>query len=149
MAYKDDARRLAVESWAWQLLVPTRFADMDPNRHLNNTAIARLCEEGRVRFHWHLRKAHPAIGHPHFLVAHVGVDYLAEGHYPHDVTLGLAVTRVGSSSYTIAQGLFQVRQGALRAFALAESVLVHRDEAMRPLAMPAALTAALGEYGLR
>ena len=148
MALKDDPRRLDHDAYAFGLTVPTRFTDMDPNRHLNNVAIAQLCEEGRVRFHGLLRRERPEVGHPHFLVARVEVDYLAEGHYPYDAEVRTAVGTVGNSSYRIVQGLFQTIRGARRAFALADTVMVHRGEDMRPTAMADTLKAALATYGL-
>lgn len=149
MPYKDDVRRLRPDAWPWSVTLQTRFVDMDVNRHLNNTAIARLCEEGRVRFHWHIRSTFPEAGHPHFLVAHVGVDYLTEGFYPRDVTVRLAVVDVGRSSYRIAQGLFQRgKDDTEKAFALSETVMVHRGDDMRPAPMPEPLRAALGSFAL-
>jgi acyl-CoA thioester hydrolase len=142
MALKDDPRRMHAASYPWALIVPTRFTDMDPNRHLNNVAILQHCEEGRVRFLAMLRHTFPAIGQPHFVVAHVSADYLAEGQYPADITLALAVGTIGASSYRIVQGLFQ--NGT--AFALADSVLVHRNAALRPAPMPGELRNALAQF---
>ena len=147
-ALKDDARRLDYDAYALGQVVPTRFTDMDPNRHLNNVAIAQLCEEGRVRFHWLLRREHAEVGHPHFLVARVEVDYLAEGHYPHDAEVRTAVGEIGRSSYRIVQALFQTIRGQRRAFALADTVMVHRGDDMRPAPMPDVLKTALGAYSL-
>jgi len=140
---KDDPRRHNAAAYPWSLSIPTRFADMDPNRHLNNVAVSRLFEEGRVRFHMDMRKTHPEIGHPHFLVAHVAIDYLAEGNYPADTELRLAISHIGSSSYRIAKALFQ--HG--KAFALSDSVLVHRaTNAPGSAPMPDALKSALKGY---
>ncbi len=145
MALKDDPRRLDAARYRYAFATQTRFGDMDPNRHLNNVAIARLLEEGRVRFHDHLRAQHPGIGRPHFLVAHVAIDFLAEGRYPDDVTLRLAILSIGTSSYRIGQALFQSDQ----AIALADSVIVYRA-ADRPgsAPLPPALRQALEGYAL-
>ncbi len=142
---KNDPHRRTAAAYPWNLTLPTRFGDMDPNRHLNNVAVSRLFEEGRVRFHMHLREAHPEIGHPHFLVAHVAIDFLAEGHYPADVELRLAILGIGSSSYRIGKALFQ--NGT--PFALADSVLVHRAPGGAGSApLPPPLSAALKGYSL-
>ena len=98
---RNDPWRRDAGRYVFQLKLDTRFADMDPNRHLNNSAIARLYEESRVRFHIHLRANHTEIGHPHFLVARVEIDYLDEGHYPAPVQLGLGVLGVGEPSLTV------------------------------------------------
>lgn len=142
---KDDPRRHSAAAYPWSLSIATRFSDMDPNRHLNNVAVSRLFEEGRVRFHMGLRETNPEIGHPHFLVAYVAIDYLAEGTYPADTELRLAISQVGNSSYRIAKALFQ--NG--KAFALADSVLVHRAaNAPGSAPMPEVLKSALKGYSL-
>lgn len=145
MALKDDQRRLSHAGYPFALVVPTRFGDLDLHRHLNNVAVQRLFEEGRVRFHRHLRQTHPAIGWPHFLVAHQATDFLSEGQYPDDVDVRLGVGAIGSSSHRLALGLFQ--NG--RAFALADTVMVHRAaKGPGSAPLPEALRSALQEYAL-
>ena len=143
MALKDEGRRLEAGAYPFALTVPTRFGDMDPNRHLNNVAVSRLFEEGRVRFHMALREQHPDIGRPHFLVAHVAIDFLSEGQYPGDVEVRIGIVAVGGASYRLAQGLFQQE----RAIALADTVLVHRaPDGPGSAALPDTLRAVLGGY---
>ena len=76
---RGDPRRRELAAYPFRLDMVPRFGDMDPNRHLNNVAIARFYEEGRVRFHWHVRETHPEAGRFRVLVAHVAIDYLGEG----------------------------------------------------------------------
>ena len=140
---RNDPWRREADRYAFQLKVDTRFADMDPNRHLNDSAIARLYEEARVRFHMHLREHHREIGHPHFLVARVEIDYLDEGHYPTPVNLGLGVISVGGTSYRLGVGLFQND----RCIGLSDGVLVHRGE-KGPAPIPDILRATLESYAL-
>lgn len=120
---QDPARRLRA-TYPFTLTLDTRFGDMDPNRHLNNTAISRLYEEARVRFHMMIRSTHPEIGHPRFLVGRIEIDYLAEGHYPAPVTTGLGVISVGTRSYRVGVGLFQNDA----CIGLSDAVIVHRAE---------------------
>jgi acyl-CoA thioester hydrolase len=140
---RNDPWRREAGRYAFQLKLDTRFADMDPNRHLNNSAIARLYEEARVRFHIDLRARHLEVGQPHFLVARVEIDYLDEGHYPAPVNLGLGVISVGGSSYRLGVGLFQND----RCIGLSDAVLVHRGE-KGPAKIPDKLRAALESYAL-
>lgn len=126
MALKDEGWRLESAAYPVRLSLQTRYGDMDSNAHLNNVAIAQLIEESRVRFSRRLfgvTETSVAGQARSVLVAHVAIDYLAEGEYDADVESGVAVTRVGTSSYRLAIGLFQ--HGA--AFALADSVMVVRN----------------------
>ena len=141
---RSDPFRLTPGFYPWRLPLETRYGDMDDNAHLNNVAIARFYEEARVRFHASLRTAHPEIGDLQTLVAHLAIDYLAEGQYPQSVELGLGVLSFGSSSYRVAMGLFQ----GGHCIGLCDSVLVYRDGA-GPAPISPALRAALGEWAVR
>lgn len=143
---KADPRRRALAAYPASLTLETRFADMDVNGHLNNVAFARLFEETRVRFN-RAGPAAPAAGERRssFVVAHVAIDYLAEGNYPAPVTIGYAIARIGSSSFTVAMAAFQADQ----CIALCDSVLVHRDPATGPAPLPPALRERLEAMALR
>jgi acyl-CoA thioester hydrolase len=141
---RGHAWRYRPSAYPFQLEIATRFEDMDPNRHLNNTAIARLCEETRVRFHAHMRSSFRELGHPRFLVARVEIDYLAEGQYPVPVSTGLGVVSVGGKSYCVGLGLFQGGS----CIALSDAVMVFRGEG-GPAAIPDSLRAALMSFALR
>lgn len=140
---RHDPRRRDPASYPTSLTLETRFGDMDVNGHLNNVAFARLFEETRVRFN----RAGPLVtGRPSsFVVAHVAIDYLAEGNYPAPVTMGYAIARIGSSSFTVAMAAFQ--EGTC--IALCDSVLVHRDPATGPAPLPDALRTRLEALALR
>jgi acyl-CoA thioester hydrolase len=140
---RNDPWRREAGRYPFQLTLDTRFGDMDPNRHLNNSAIARLYEEARVRFHFALRRDHPQVGHPRFLIAHVEIDYLDEGLYPAPVNLGLGVLGVGTTSYRLGVGLFQ--NGAC--IGLSDAVMVFRGET-GAAKVPDILRAALESYAL-
>ena len=118
---RPPPERLQLSTYPWSHSLDPRFGDMDALRHLNNVAIARLYEDGRVRFTdgSGVRSALES-GHG-FLVAEVCIQYLAEGHYPDPLRVGCGVGRVGGSSFAIAQGLFQ----GGRCIGTAETTLVH------------------------
>lgn len=137
---KEAVWRLQAAAYASRLTLQTRYGDMDTNAHLNNTAIARLFEEVRVRSLSALHARTRGAEHGHrraaqVMIAHLSIDYLAEGEYPEPVEGAFAILGVGRSSYRLAMGLFQ--HG--KAFALAESVMVNLGEDRRPDAIPDAL----------
>lgn len=146
---KDDPRRRRPEAYPASLTLETRFADMDVNGHLNNVAFARLFEETRVRFN-RAGLAAMAQGQRRssFVVAHVAIDYLAEGNYPAPVTIGYAIARIGSSSFTVAMAAFQDGPGGPACIALCDSVLVHRDPDSGPSPIPPALRERLEAHRL-
>jgi acyl-CoA thioester hydrolase len=80
---------------------------MDPNRHVNNVAIARYFEEGRAAFvREMLRAVNPPLGGRRILV-NIAIQFLQEGKYPGEVEIGSAVSGIGRVSYQIRQHLFQ------------------------------------------
>lgn len=116
--------RRDVAAYPFSVTLQSRYGDMDANAHLNNVAIARLFEEARLRFHMGLRAETARIEPGAVMIAHVAIDYLAEGTYPADVLACVGVSKVGRRSYGLAIGLFQ----EARAFAIADCVMVHRGE---------------------
>lgn len=148
-ALKDEAWRLDPARYAVRETLQTRYGDMDANRHLNNVAVAQLVEEARVRFHRHLfgeSESGAALDRRAIIIAHVAIDYLAEGRYGADVETGVAVVMVGRRSYRLGIGLFQ--DGAV--MALAESVMVVREGgADAPSAIAGDMRARLEALGVR
>jgi acyl-CoA thioester hydrolase len=141
---KANPRRHLLTAYPWTAEMETRFADMDVNRHLNNVAFSRFFEETRIRFNWSLIEQGPPMDRPHYLVAHVAIDYLGEGSYPQPVTMAYAVGHIGRSSFRAEMAMFQ--QG--RCIALCDSVLVHRGPD-GPSPLPQALRARLEAFPLR
>jgi len=99
-----------------------RFSDQDAIGHINNVAFAAYVESGRVAFGRVMRSSE----HPDrdFILAHLSIDYLAQGHYPGEVRTGTRLVRLGRSSLTVGHGLF--KDGVC--IATAEGVLVHLSE---------------------
>ncbi len=120
---KPNPRRLELATYPHTFEITTRFADVDPQWHLNNVRIAEYYQEGRVSFHaamkveFNLERERGS----RTLVAHQSIDYLGEVAYPGTVTIGVGIARVGSTSYTIALGMFQ--NG--RCVGISDAVLVH------------------------
>ena len=83
-----------------------RYADLDPNDHVNNGAMNEYFEDGRVR----LRQSH--FGHlgkgtlSGFVLARYTVEYYRSLSFPGEVYIGSVVSRVGRTSYTLTQGVF-------------------------------------------
>ena len=137
----DLTDRAGYPTWTTDTI---RYADLDPNGHVNNGAINAYFEDGRVRF----RDQHLAgladdvlTG---FVLVSFSVRYLAQLHYPGSADIGTRVLRIGTRSYTLGQGLFEGE----RCVATAEVVTVRLDAATgRSAPLPEALREALARAG--
>lgn len=122
-----------------------RFQDLDRVGHVNNVAFCVYAESGRVDFAetvWPGSTAGNGIG---WTIVNFTLHFRAQAHYPGRVTIGTAVTRIGTSSLTMGQGLFMADDGTC--FATAESVLVWTDvKSGTALPVPDAMKAAAAPY---
>ena len=123
---RNDSGRRHLATYPFVLTLDMRFGDMDVWRHLNNVSAVQFYEEGRIRFMNHVRADHPDFGAHRFrlMVAHAAVDYLAEGEYPHPITVGVGIASLGTRSYRVGHALFQRD----RCIGLCDVVLAHIGE---------------------
>ena len=127
---KPEGWRLNPASYPIVLDVQTRFQDLDPNGHLNNVAFASLFEHGRVRLNRGVRPMEERPANERTMVASVAITYLREGSYPEDVTVCSGTGRIGTSSWTIEQAMFQKGE----CIATCDTVVVCRtDNSAQPL----------------
>ena len=140
---RPDPALLKPERYPFRHTVTTRFADVDPNQHLNNVALAAMMEDARVRFNQTIGLK-VKIGERRAMVASVGMEYLAQGHFPDPVEACCGIEQVGRSSWGIAQLL--VQNGTVIAFARSVIVAITDD---RPAPVPDDTRAALLEWSLK
>jgi acyl-CoA thioester hydrolase len=141
---KPDPRLLDPAQYRFSVPITTRFADLDPNDHLNNVAIAAMFEDARVRLSLALGfRPDRTPGGRRFVVAAVDIAYLAEGRFPDPITCYAAPLVIGRSSWTLHQVLIQQD----RPVATAKSVLVSIIDD-RPAPLDPAMAAKLGEWML-
>ena len=114
----DLTRRAAFAEWT---RVTIRYADLDPNNHVNNGAINQFFEDGRVQFRMARMAPLGTATLAGFALVRYSAVYRAALHYPGDVEIGTVVTRIGGSSYDLGQGLFQ----GDKCIATAEVTTVH------------------------
>jgi acyl-CoA thioester hydrolase len=141
---RPDPGRLQLSAYPHTLEVPARFSDLDPQNHLNNVAIGNFYEEGRAHFN---RRAFAQVGARtgvRMMMVNVAITYLREGRYPGVLTVATGVLRLGSSSFTLGQALFQKSE----CIGVCESVTVHLSDGS-PAALPGEFRAALGNHMVR
>ena len=123
---KPNPRRFDLAIYPLKLEVSARFADIDPQWHLNNVRIAEFYQEGRVSFNHALRDEFQ-LEREHgsrTLVARQSMDYLAEVEWPGLITIGVGVSRIGGASFSLALALFQKGRCA----GISDAVLVHANK---------------------
>lgn len=133
---KPDPALLDPARYPFHLEIPTRFGDLDMNRHINNVAMTGLFEDARVRFLYHTG----AMGGPgpiQPMAASFAIDYLQQAYYPTPVAFHVGVSHFGRTSHTI---IHLATQGDI-AVALAHSVVVATCEG-RPCPLPPEIEAA-------
>lgn len=104
---KPLSHRLDPATYPVTMTAQTRFQDMDINGHLNNVAFAALFENARVQLNRNVRPWADRPANERTMVAAVEINYLREGNYPDDIIVCSGIGRIGTSSWTIEQAMFQ------------------------------------------
>lgn len=100
-----------------------RYRDTDKQGHVNSAVFSSFLEAGRVELVYN-ESLKIGSENSSFVIASLKLDYLGEIKWPGTVELGTGVIKVGNSSITIFQMLFQNSACVARA----ESVLVQVDD---------------------
>lgn len=103
-----------------------RYADTDRQGHINNAVFATMLETGRAELLYAPGDAMFDSGCA-FVIASLRLDFLGEIRWPGRVEIGTRVSRIGNSSFTLEQALFQDERCA----ATGEAVIVQMNEATR------------------
>ena len=140
---KPDPALLDPARYPFSCLVPTRYGDLDPNRHLNNVALIAILEDARLRLHQACLPNSSFVDW-HIMTVSLAVEYLGQGYYPEPVEVKGAFTHLGRSSFGMAQIAFQQD----RPIAYAHTVLVWVEKD-RPAPLPETFRAALQPYMIR
>lgn len=93
------------ETFSTWTRITVRYNDLDPLGHVNNAAMAIFLEQARCELITPKLKA--ASRSFDMVLASTKLDYLKELHYPGTVEIGMAVSRLGTKSFTLAHGVFQ------------------------------------------
>ena len=115
-----------LEDFPYRLSDNVRFADLDPNQHVNNAVYATYFETGRVT----LMKDRSYGLMPDgvtWIMVRLDMHFRAELHWPGQIELGLGVAKFGRTSVSFDQVVFS--EGKCIASARAITVLI--DEVTR------------------
>jgi acyl-CoA thioester hydrolase len=120
----DAAPRL--EDYPFRLMDNVRFADLDPNQHVNNAVYATYFETGRVTL---MKDKSYGLMPPglSWMMVRLDMHFRAELRWPGTIEMGLGVLKFGRTSVTFDQVVFSAGQ----CVASAQAVTVLIDEATR------------------
>jgi acyl-CoA thioester hydrolase len=120
----DSTPRL--EDFPYRLTDNVRFADLDPNGHVNNAVYATYFETGRVTL---MKDRSYGLMPPGlaWIMVRLDIHFRAELRWPGTVEMGLGVAKFGRTSVTFDQVVFSESQ----CMASAQSVTVLIDESTR------------------
>ena len=139
----DNQPRL--EDYPFRLSDNVRFADLDPQYHVNNVVYSTYFETGRVTL-----MRNPAYGlmpeGMSWMLVRLAIDFRAEVNWPGIVELGLGVARIGRTSVAYKQVVFS--EGKCAASCEAVTVLVNK-QTRKPTALPDDLIAKFDPWLLR
>lgn len=119
-------QNLTLEDFPFQAFDKVRYADTDRQGHVNNAVFSTFLETGRVEFLYAPQNPLTA-ENASFVIANINLNLVAEARWPGNIDIGTGVTKVGNSSLSLYQSLFQ--DG--RCVATAETVIVQMDESTR------------------
>ena len=110
-----------LEDFPYRLSDNVRFADLDPNQHVNNAAYASYFETARVTL---MKDSANGLSPEGFgwVMVRLDTNFRAELHWPGKIELGLAVAKIGRTSVSFDQVVFS--EGKCVASARAVNVLV-------------------------
>lgn len=103
-----------------------RYADTDRQGHVNNALFSTFLETGRVEILYDRENPLAAAG-AEFVIANLRIEFSAEITWPGEVSVGTGIQKLGNSSMTLVQGIFQNGLCVARA----ETVIVQIDSKSR------------------
>ena len=122
----QPAASLRLEDYPYRLSDNVRFADLDPNGHVNNAIYATYFETGRVTLVKDRSHGLMPDGLT-WIMVRLDIHFRAELRWPGTIEMGLGVSKFGRTSVTFDQVVFS--EG--RCVASAQAVTVLIEEATR------------------
>lgn len=86
--------------------VPTRWADLDMQGHVNNAVTVVILQEGRVKFN-RVAGLPSTLGDLRAMVVGISVEYAAEMYHPDIIEVHTGILAIGRTSFTVGQVMRQ------------------------------------------
>jgi acyl-CoA thioester hydrolase len=127
-----------LEDFPFRVTDNVRYADLDPNQHVNNAVYASYFETGRVTLMKDRSRGLMPAGLS-WMMVRLDMHFRAELRWPGEIEMGLGLAKFGRTSVTFEQVVFS----ACRCVASAQSVSVLIDEVThKPMPLTAEIVAA-------
>jgi acyl-CoA thioester hydrolase len=131
-------RRAAAGDFPYRITDNVRYADLDPNQHVNNAVYASYFETGRVTLMKDRSRGLLPDGLS-WMMVRLDMHFRAELRWPGGIEMGLGLVKFGRTSVTFDQVVFS--QGKCVASAQSVSVLIDA-ETHKPMPLTADIVAA-------
>ena len=119
--------------YAYRHRLSVRFRDCDAMGHVNHAVYFTYLEQCRLMF-WRELTGGPS-PHTRVIIARAECDYRAPAHFGDELEIGLRVTAIGRSSFTLTYEVTNVGSG--QPIASGRTVMVSYDYAAgRPVPLP-------------
>ena len=105
--------------------VPVRFRDLDPMGHAHHSLPLVYIEEARAAY-WRDVVGREGLGNIDYVLGQVTVRFIQRIHFPNTLRIGVRVSRLGKSSFTME---YELRDEAGELLCSAETVQVMYDYA--------------------
>lgn len=127
----SQKQKILLSDFKFKSFDKLRYGDTDRQGHVNNVMFLRFYETNRCELLYSQeKKFHDSSGA--FVIAHASLDFLKEIFWPGNVEIGLNITKIGRTSITFEQAIFQDKVLVSKS----TSVIVHIDaETKRPKAL--------------
>ena len=123
---EDRESLLDLDQYPVKTYEKLRYADTDRQGHVNNAVFSTMLETGRVEILYDPKEPLASTGCA-FVIVNQSLNFQAEMTWPGRVDIGTRVLKIGRSSITLEQALFQ---GGRRS-ATAKTVIVQMNETTR------------------
>jgi acyl-CoA thioester hydrolase len=127
-----------LEDFPYRITDNVRYADLDPNHHVNNAVYASYFETGRVTL---VKDRSRGLMPPglSWMMVRLDMHFRAQLHWPGTIEMGLGLVKFGRTSVTFDQVVFS--EGKCVASAHSVSVLIDA-ETHKPMSLTADIVAA-------
>lgn len=117
----NKTQNLSLKTFKHITMEKLRYRDTDRQGHINNSVFATFLETARTEL------LYVTLGYNmeeiSFVIANLNINFIGEIIWPGDVYIGTTVEKIGNSSFTLYQAIFQDE----RVVSTATSVIVQVD----------------------
>src|SRR5688572_5069403 len=113
-------RNPSLGNFRFQYEVPVRFRDLDPMGHAHHSLPLVYIEEARAEY-WRQVVGSSGLDAIDYVIAQVTLRFLQRIHYPCTLRIGVRVSRLGTSSFTMG---YELRDESGELLVTAETVQV-------------------------